>query len=123
MQSKFHIFSAYRRNVELWDPYIRENKLQYKAQVSNILLMELNRSADLGGGRDRRERFVSLAEARTSKALQAIRLIGNLSNRSNYQYSDHDVNQIIRALNQEISDLRKRFKSDEPGKGPIFKIQ
>jgi len=74
-------------------------------------------------GRDRRERFVSLAEARTSKALLAIRLIGNLSNRSNYQYTEQDVNRIVRALNQEISDLKRRFKSDDPGKGPIFKIQ
>lgn len=73
--------------------------------------------------RDRRERFVTLAEARTSKALLSIRLIGNLSNRSNYQYTDQDVNRIIRALNQEIADLKRRFKSDEPGKGPIFKIQ
>ena len=73
--------------------------------------------------RDRRERFVTLAEARTSKALLSIRLIGNLSNRSNYQYTEQDVNRIIRALNQEVSDLKKRFKSDDPGKGPIFKIQ
>lgn len=74
-------------------------------------------------GRDRRERFISLAEARTSKAMLAIRLIGNLSNKSNYQYTEQDVNRIIRALNQEISDLKRRFKSDDPGKGPIFKIQ
>ena len=73
--------------------------------------------------RDRRERFVTLAEARTSKALLSIRLIGNLSNRSNYQYTEQDVNRIIRALNQEIADLKRRFKSDDPGKGPIFKIQ
>jgi hypothetical protein len=73
--------------------------------------------------RDRRERFVTLAEARTSKALSSIRLIGNLSNRSNYQYTEQDVNRIVRALNQEIADLKRRFKSDDPGNGPIFKIQ
>ena len=59
--------------------------------------------------RDRRERFVSLAEARTDKALNAIRLLGNLSNRSNYEYSDADVAKIVKALESEIRTLKARF--------------
>lgn len=73
--------------------------------------------------RDRRERFVTLAEARTGKALQAIRLIGNLSNRSNYEYSERDVQRIIRALTSEIDDMRRRFRTDEQGGRPVFKIE
>lgn len=72
--------------------------------------------------RDRRERFVTLAEARTGKALQAIRLIGNLSNRSNYEYSERDVQRIVRALNSEIDEMRRRFRTDERGNRPVFKI-
>ena len=37
--------------------------------------------------RDKRERFVDLGEARVRKASQMLRLIGNLSNTSNYDYS------------------------------------
>lgn len=59
--------------------------------------------------RDRRERFVSLAEARTDKALNAIRLLGNLSNRSNYEYSDADVAKIVKALESEVRTLKARF--------------
>ena len=40
---------------------------------------------------DKREKFVKLAEARVSKALKELQLIGNLSNRSAYEYSEEDV--------------------------------
>jgi hypothetical protein len=56
-----------------------------------------------------RERFVELANRRVSKALKSIQLIGNLSNRSNYDYTEDDVAKIIRALQDEISACRKRF--------------
>jgi len=36
----------------------------------------------------KRENFVRLAEGRVNRALKDIRLIGNLSNRSAYSYSD-----------------------------------
>lgn len=56
-----------------------------------------------------RERFVDLANKRVSKALKSIQLIGNLSNRSNYDYTEDDVAKIIRVLQEEISACRKRF--------------
>jgi hypothetical protein len=36
-------------------------------------------------------------------------LIGNLSNRSNYDYTESDVTKIFKALEDEITDSRKRF--------------
>lgn len=57
-----------------------------------------------------RGKFVKLAEARVGKALKAIQLIGNLSNRSNYDFTDDDVNRIFKALNDEISACRRRFE-------------
>ncbi len=56
-----------------------------------------------------REKFVALAEKRTSKALQAIAVIGNLSNRSNYSYSDDDVRKIKRALLNQVITTIARF--------------
>ena len=56
-----------------------------------------------------RSKFVKLAQARVNKAIKDIQLIGNLSNRSNYDYSDDDVAKIFRALSDEISACRKRF--------------
>ena len=58
-----------------------------------------------------RNKFVRLAEARVAKALKAIQLIGTLSNRSNYDFTEEDVTKIFKALNDEISDCRRRFDS------------
>jgi len=57
-----------------------------------------------------REKFVRLATKRVSKALKAIQLIGNLSNKSNYDYTDEDVQKIFRALQEELSACRKKFE-------------
>jgi hypothetical protein len=72
--------------------------------------------------RDRRERFVALAEARTDKALNAIRLLGNLANRSNYEYSDEDVAQITRALEAELKTLKTRFADATAGRERTFRL-
>jgi hypothetical protein len=56
-----------------------------------------------------RGKFVKLAEARVGKALKSIKLIGNLSNRSNYDFTDEDVARIFKALQEEINDCRRRF--------------
>jgi len=57
-----------------------------------------------------REKFKKLASSRVSSALKAIQLIGNLSNRSNYDYLDEDVGKIFKALQDELSACRKRFE-------------
>ena len=60
---------------------------------------------------DDRRKFVELAGKRVNRALKDIQLIGNLSNRSNYDYTDEDVAKIIRALQDEVSACRKRFEA------------
>lgn len=70
-----------------------------------------------------RSKFVELAGKRVTKALNDIRLIGNLSNRSNYDYTEEDVAKIFRALTDEVSACRKKFElaSKKPGK-PRFEL-
>lgn len=67
---------------------------------------------------DRAEKFVTLAEARTNKALNAIRLLGNLSNKANYKYTEEQVNQIFETLEQQLRDTKRRFfaSADEKGR-------
>jgi hypothetical protein len=72
---------------------------------------------------DDRRKFVKLAQARVNKALKEIQLIGNLSNRSNYDYTDEDVAKIFRALNDAIAACRKRFElSKKKGGKPQFSL-
>lgn len=60
-----------------------------------------------------RDRFVYLAEARTKKAIKMIRLIGNLSNTSNYSYTGQDVAKIFSTLDQELKAARRRFNEEK----------
>lgn len=53
--------------------------------------------------------FVRLANKRVNNALKAIELIGNLSNRSNYDYTQEDAEKIFMALNRGLKACRERF--------------
>ena len=69
-----------------------------------------------------REKFVTLAEKRVTKAIKDLRLIGNLSNKSNYSYTKEDVKKIVSALNKEIKSLKQRFDSDKESEDATFKL-
>ena len=56
-----------------------------------------------------RDNFKRLAEQRVNKAIKQLRLIGNLSNRSNYDYTDKDVDKIFSALMSELRASKARF--------------
>ena len=58
---------------------------------------------------DKRGNFVRLAEGRTQIALDAIRKLGNLSNRRAYDFNDADVRKITKALREAVSDLERKF--------------
>lgn len=71
---------------------------------------------------DRRQNFVRLAESRTIKAIASIRVIGNLANRSSYEYDEADVKKIISALNAEIEGIRRRLLESGPKREINFKL-
>lgn len=64
-------------------------------------------------GSERKENFKRLAEARTNKILKAITLLGNLSNKSYYDYSEPQVEAIFNAIQEELDNQRARFNSKE----------
>ena len=49
------------------------------------------------------ERFIRLAEARVNKIIKMVRLLGNLSWSSNYEYTTDQVAQIFKVL-QSVHD-------------------
>ena len=67
-------------------------------------------------------KFRELAEKRTNKALEAIRLIGNLSNRQTYVYEEAEVRKIVKALRDSVAEIEVRFgKASSKGSGE-FKL-
>lgn len=73
--------------------------------------------------RDKRSKFIELAQARVNRAIKDVRLIGNLANRSAYDYSDEDVRKIFRALQKELDAAKSRFTGDAGGKDNEFTLE
>lgn len=71
---------------------------------------------------DPREKFVELAEKRVSNALKHIKLIGNLSNKSNYKYDQSDVRKITTALKKALVEMNSRFESNGAAEDEVFKL-
>ena len=56
------------------------------------------------------EKFKRLAQKRVPVALEKIRLVGNLGNKSLYTYSDKDVRTIISALKEAVREGEDSLK-------------
>lgn len=59
----------------------------------------------------KREKFLRLANSRTNKLLDSIRLLANLSNKSNYDYTKADVDKIFNAIDKELKRAKIEFDS------------
>lgn len=59
----------------------------------------------------RKEKFVRLATYRTNAVLEKLRLLGNLANKSNYDYSDEEINKIFSAVDSQVRNIKARFAS------------
>ena len=69
-----------------------------------------------------REKFVQLAEKRVVRAIKDLRLIGNLSNRNNYDFEPADADKIVAALEREIKALKGKFTGNTDEGGISFKL-
>ena len=57
-------------------------------------------------GNNRRERFEKVASNRVQKILYYLDLLGNCSNRNNYEYTDKDVELMFREINRAIKETK-----------------
>jgi hypothetical protein len=70
-----------------------------------------------------REKFVRLANRRVTRALKNIQLIGNLSDRSNYDYTREDVDKIFSALRSELKRCEERFSNMSAKDNELFRLE
>jgi len=61
----------------------------------------------------RGERFKRVAEKRTNRLLNEVRLLGNCSNKSTYEYTQEDLDKIFNAIEEAIRNTKARFKGDQ----------
>ena len=60
---------------------------------------------------NKKDRFKRIAEKRTNKIIEMIRLLGNCSNRNVYDYSDDEVEKIFKVLENELAEKEKTIPS------------
>ena len=72
--------------------------------------------------KNKREKFVRIAEARTNKIINMIQLLGNCSNQSLYEYSQKDVNKIFNTIQTELDEAKKRYSKQDSQKGSKFTL-
>lgn len=58
-----------------------------------------------------RRQFIRLIDERMRLALKALDRVGNLSNKTNYHYKDHEALKIIETLNQKTREVTRKFEA------------
>ena len=62
------------------------------------------------------ERFKRVAEARTNAVLHKLRVLGNLSNKQMYSYTEKDMKKIFAVINKQIKEVKAKFNSEKQKK-------
>jgi hypothetical protein len=67
----------------------------------------------------RHERFRRVASKRTNEILEKIRILGNCSNKSSYEYTEEEVNKIFYEIDKQLKLIKAKFLV---GKRERFKL-
>lgn len=65
---------------------------------------------------DRSQRFKRIATYRTNEVLDKLRLLGNLSNKTNYDYTEEEINKIFLAIESQLKIAKAKFSSSKKRK-------
>jgi len=57
------------------------------------------------------EKFKRIVTRRTNEIIEKIRILGNCSNKSTYEYTDEEVNKIFKSIDQELSLAKMKFSN------------
>lgn len=60
----------------------------------------------------KKERFKRVASKRVDKLLQGIRSLSKCSNNNNYEYSEDDVQKMIKAIKEELKTMETLYKKN-----------
>lgn len=71
----------------------------------------------------KRERFITIASARTQRVLDDIRLLGNCSSTRNYEYTQEDVDKILKAIDGAVKKLKADFDTSGSKKKTKFSLE
>ena len=105
-----HIFSEYIAQACIWLRFLYSFMLHTANMVTKVTSLD-----------QKKQKFRTLAEKRVNKALDSIRLVGNLSNTQTYAYEDPQVRKIVKALRDAVGEMESRF-SRNSSQGGDFRL-
>jgi len=70
----------------------------------------------------KRLRFEKVAANRVEKILHYLDLLGNCSNRNNYEFSNTDVEKMFKEIQKAINNSKNRFEIELSKKNKQFKF-
>ncbi|MBI2640924.1 MAG: hypothetical protein HYW91_03535 [Candidatus Sungbacteria bacterium] len=56
-----------------------------------------------------RDRFKRLATARTNIVLKRLKVLGNCSNRSIYEYDEQDIDKVFSEIERKVKETKAKF--------------
>ena len=59
---------------------------------------------------NKKEKFKRLADYRTNEILKKIKVLGNCSNKSAYEYTEEDINKIFFAIEKRARETKAKFR-------------
>lgn len=74
------------------------------------------------GIRNKKAKFVELANKRVNRAIKDLELVANLANKRNYEYDEEQAKKIIKALQHELDLVKQSFVSGCSGKQTTFEL-
>ena len=76
----------------------------------------------MGNSESKHDKFIRIAEARTNKIVDMVRLLGNCSNQRTYDYTKEDVNKIFNYIDKELKVAKMKFEETQD-KEERFKLR
>ena len=102
------------------DASIKETEQELETNLDTNLGEDLEKDSEAVADEEKlaskQERFKKIAESRTVKILKTLKLLGNCSNKGNYEYSEEDITKIFTAIEMELENTKKKFYAIEADK-------
>lgn len=114
VQEQLH--EAYHWDYEDYDKEVSAKTCDFCA--IDLILKEENQMTD-APKETRDQKFIRLANARVRKALNSIRLIGNLAT---YPHTSDQTKKIVSAVNTAVTDVEYRLAGSKKEETPAFDV-
>ena len=71
---------------------------------------------------NKRKRFTDLAPIRVNNVLKHLRLVGNMTNKNNYDYYDEEFEKIVKDIGDEFALIKSKLKTQESKRNKKWKL-